>query len=328
MDLVIFGAGASLGAALGDAQPPLVRDLLPALKEFAPKSWGALSAEQEQAFLDDFETGMSLILQAAHGEGPTFKWVFPLEGGQLQWSELQWDLAAFFFRFEHLPGSLYERFLRRIKDAGALPRVCFATLNYERLLGLAANALNTRCHVGRDGRPEDVRLCLPHGASFIAPAAKLSNTSKGLQLGGKGTIELAGLGPIMQLNTSQVQFLRTAADFEESRKDDSLYPPVMSYIEPEKFAASGGGFIARQRSILQEWIAAADRIVLVGVRVHPGDRHFWEPLARASGRILYVAPSAGEFTAWAASVGRQGDPAPLAMTWSEAFDPICEYLEI
>jgi hypothetical protein len=213
MDLVIVGAGASIGAALGEEQPPLVRDLLAKLKAFAPGTWGVLTPEQEAVFADDFEVGMLRILDAASGESFTFKWEFPLTGPIRQWSDLQWDLAEFFFRFEHQPGSLYERFLRRALVAGALPRLKVASLNYERLLGLAANALGIRCHMGRDGRPEDVALCLPHGASFIVPTSQLKNTARGAQLVGRGSMELAGVGPIFQLNTPNVDSLATLEAF-------------------------------------------------------------------------------------------------------------------
>ena len=50
-------------------------------------------------------------------------------------------------------------------------------------------------------------------------------------------------------------------------------------------------------------------LAIVGVRVHPIDRHIWQPLADTQAHILYLSgPSAAsEFSSLCANVGRTGD---------------------
>jgi hypothetical protein len=100
---------------------------------------------------------------------------------------------------------------------------------------------------------------------------------------------------VHQLNSRVDAILE--ADFGEMRRAGGMHPPVMSYIELEKFVAAGSDFVEAQQRRLREWISSAKRIAIVGVSVHPIDRHIWGPLAAAPGEILYAGPgrSADEF---------------------------------
>ena len=52
-------------------------------------------------------------------------------------------------------------------------------------------------------------------------------------------------------------------------------------------------FIQEQRDRTKELIAAADLVVIVGVRVRKHDNHLWEPLSQAAGKLLYCAGKGG-----------------------------------
>jgi hypothetical protein len=327
--LLVFGAGASIDGA-GPGRPPLTASLPDELVKFAPSSWGNLAPERIGAFRADFEAAMADTLARAAGPGPTFKMSFPLQGDALQWSVLQWDLAAFFFQFELVPDSLYERLVARVRRAQAFDRIAVATLNYDKLLCEATNRNGVRVHLGSEVQSDRLRLCLPHGASYIASTANVANDPRGLLLrpGAPGqALELVGGGPIFQLETRDVVVLATQDKFDAKRSASSAYPPIMSYIEPTKFSATGGSFIWRHRSVFASWAAAADRIVLVGIDVRSDDRHIWEPLAAAPGEILYVAPSASRFTEWSQRLGRR-DPDALPARWIDAFDAVCAFLDV
>jgi len=62
MKLVLFGAGASVGAGLR-ASPPLTSSLFSELKIFAPHNWGTLTEEEQLLFQPpNFEKGMEKLL--------------------------------------------------------------------------------------------------------------------------------------------------------------------------------------------------------------------------------------------------------------------------
>ena len=61
MNVVLFGAGASIGQA-GEGQPPLTGDLYNALKKKFPKSWGGdlpVDVEKLLANPKHFEAGIT-----------------------------------------------------------------------------------------------------------------------------------------------------------------------------------------------------------------------------------------------------------------------------
>jgi hypothetical protein len=88
-----------------------------------------------------------------------------------------------------------------------------------------------------------------------------------------------------------------------------VLPPVMSYYEPNKFTVSCADLIRDERSRFEEAVLSADRVALIGVRVHPVDKHIWVPLGKTNAKIIYIsgASAAGDFSTWAASEGRTGD---------------------
>ena len=175
------------------------------------------------------------------------------------WRSLQWDLAEFFFAFERAPGNLYDRFFDKF-SASALLSLRVATLNYDRLLQLAARHRQIElCYSRKPNLAEPLALCLPHGASYLAPTARAVVTGNGLVLSGSG--EIAGLipsldGPLLEL--------KDLYDLRSRRNE--FFPPAMSYIDPDKLTGSGQSFLLHQREVWCSWLRQANRVALVGVR--------------------------------------------------------------
>jgi hypothetical protein len=121
--------------------------------------------------------------------------------------------------------------------------------------------------------PKD-KVCLPHGnaclcCSGISATAGVSFTG-GISTGGS------------------VRVFRDQTDFL-SERNTNVFPPVMSYYEPTKFTVSCANFIQDQRAQFRQEVLAADRIAIVGARVHAPDQHIWGPLAKTNAKLLYLS---------------------------------------
>ena len=124
--VILLGAGASLHQA-GKDNPPLTKHLYHRLAEKYPM-W----REEQKSFEgnENFELAMQELLRS--DESNHRKLTFPRPS--LRSTELQWDLAEFFFGFTLTVNSLYERFNTRAAEAIRAGSLRFATLNYDTLL--------------------------------------------------------------------------------------------------------------------------------------------------------------------------------------------------
>jgi hypothetical protein len=200
---------------------------------------------------------------------------------------LQWDMADYFLsQFSATPESAYVALLQALKHD--ISRYSFASLNYETML------FQARALAGLQA--SDLPVCLPHGSA---------------QLCCVGISASAGVSYSGGLSTGGT--VRVFADMRDFHREKAanVFPPVMSYFEPAKFTVSCANFIEEQRERFAARVSSADVIAIVGVRVHPSDKHIWEPLAATPARITYVAgPSAAtEFERWASREGRSKDNA-------------------
>jgi hypothetical protein len=198
---------------------------------------------------------------------------------------LQWDMAYYFFtQFAATPSSTYVKLLAAL--APRISEYLFVTLNYELLLCQAKSIA---------GIPVDrFKVCLPHGNASLC-CSGISATAGASFTGGVST-------------GGNVRVFRDRTDFV-SERDTNVFPPVMSYYEPTKFTVSCENFIQDQRAQFEQEVLAADKVVIVGARVHAADRHIWGPLARTKANLLYLsgAKNAPTFAAWSSSQNRSGD---------------------
>jgi hypothetical protein len=198
---------------------------------------------------------------------------------------LQWDMAEYFYsQFTATAASTYLTLLKAIGDK--IDQYLFVTINYDLLL-FQARALA--------GIPvKNLKICLPHGNSCLC-CEGISATPGVSFTGGVST-------------GGTVRIFKNLADLR-AEKAKNVFPPIMSYFEPDKFTVSCSDFIADERNQYRLSILEASKVAIIGVKVHPIDKHLWEPLASTKAQLLYLAgsESAGEFSAWCKNVNRSGD---------------------
>lgn len=216
---------------------------------------------------------------------------------------LQWDMAEYFFsQFSATKSSVYAALIQTL--ACNIDQYLFATINYELLL------FQARAIAGVE--TDKFRVCLPHGNSCLCcegvSATRGVSFTGGVSTGGR------------------VRIFRDIADFR-AEKAKNVFPPVMSYYEPNKFTVSCSNYIQAERNRFQQAILSAEKVAIVGVRVHPIDRHIWQPLAKTKAPILYlsVPSAANDFSAWSENEGRSGD-LPVAKYFSDGLQELVEFL--
>jgi hypothetical protein len=198
---------------------------------------------------------------------------------------LQWDMADYFFtQFVATTSSVYAALIKAI--ASQIENYLFVTINYELLLFQARALVGVQL--------EKFNVCLPHGNSCLCCVG--ISATRGVSF--TGGVSTGG----------NVRVFRDLADFR-SEKGRNIFPPVMSYYEPNKFTVSCSNFIQPERGRFEQAVLSADKAAVVGVRVHPIDRHIWQPLARTKAQLLYLSgPSAAnDFSSWCANQSRAGD---------------------
>lgn len=301
--LLLLGAGASYGSESDKSLvPPLSANLFHELERFEPALWKIISKDVADQFVRDFEQGWLALAEK-------------MPGAQ---THAQRSMAGFFFRFGPTKDSLYRKLARRIEKAkwsGAL-----ATLNYERMLPLALHTSGVPTFCGP--RPQSftgIELCLPHGACHIFCDSAIGNAAA-VTMDGRA---VNTNGPVVAVDEPREFWLRIRTQ---------AFPPVMSYFEPSKFTTSGANFIQEQRSRLQELIADADKIAMVGIAVRDQDAHIWSSLASATAPIYYCSgkSSKAAFEAWAAKNRSAKSVVDVISEkyWNDDFDSICNHLDL
>jgi len=216
---------------------------------------------------------------------------------------LQWDMAEYFFsQFSATKSSVYAALIEALSSN--IDRYLFVTINYELLL-FQARAI---AGVSKD----KFLVCLPHGNSCLCcegvSATRGVSFTGGVSTGGR------------------VRVFKNLADFR-AEKSKNVFPPVISYYEPNKFTVSCSNFIQGERTRFEQAILSAEKIAVVGVKVHPVDRHIWQPLAKTKAHILYLSGSsaANDFSTWCANEGRSGD-LPIDKYFSEGLKELITFL--
>ena len=142
-----------------------------------------------------------------------------------------------------------------------------------------------------------------------------------------GAVSFSGVG--VKTAAGRIEALTGRDQFLQRIRRDA-FPPIMSYFEPEKRTSSGPDFIERQRARFAEQVKQAEKVVIVGVRVHPLDRHIWEPLATTNARLVYCAGQSGgrEFADWARSVARPGHDRVMEDYFADCFAELLQELSL
>lgn len=293
MNILFFGAGASYGSS-NASTPPLGPDLFAALQRHDPNSWGRLAAPWPARFLVDFEEAMAEFIAVGLFAAP-----------------LQWAMADFFFKkFLIDDTNLYIRLLQDI--ARSEQDVALVTINYDRLLFQAAAGIVT-LEVGDTIRPgKNLGLCLPHGSSVLKCESVRGSTGVSFT-GGVST-------------RGKISLINDVSEFDRER-GSNVFPPVMSYFEPNKFTCSGANFIAGQRQLFSELIGGASRVAIIGVNVHPLDAHIWDPLEQTPAKCFYLGGAAGaeKYRSWCQDTNR-GDDVVCERYFADGYDEMVAFI--
>lgn len=216
---------------------------------------------------------------------------------------LQWDMAEYFFsQFSATKSSVYIALIKALSSN--IDHYFFATINYDLML------FQARAMAGV--ATEMFQVCLPHGNSCLC-CEGVSATHGVSFTGGVST-------------GGRVRVFRNLADFR-AEKTKNVFPPVMSYYEPNKFTVSCSNFIQDERARFEQAILSTQKVAVVGMRVHPVDRHIWQPLAKTKATILYLSGSsaANDFSTWCVNEGRSGD-LPINKYFSEGLQELISFL--
>lgn len=282
----LFGAGASHGAgAVVPSCPPLGNQLYEALIEAYPQTWGALvQPDEDQAFRDTdlpFEKGMGLVWERREARA------------QL----LITDLALYFTRFEPRGNhDCYSRLLALLQLRGVLGRSTFGSLNYDCLFELAAGNVGLGVNYsGRPGPPGTLSLVKPHGScNFVMQGLGRNLVMKNVTVAGS---QHFFEGPVEPRHPREIAALYAAGP---------SMPPAISLYAPGKPSPMAHTFLDGVREYWGETVHAADIVVVIGARVVLDDRHVWDPIREAQGRVWYVGSPVGpDFAAFAADLGER-----------------------
>lgn len=266
--LFLFGAGASRGSEkAGISTPALGLNLFQVLRDYAPLTWGKLDREYGKYFQKDFEEGMNKVL-AQH----------PYDV-----SELQRDMAKYFFGFSPSSENLYVRIIERIGVEG----ISFASLNYDKLLEEAILRSNFSPTYGWEPINErKVDFCLPHGCCNLF--------LKGLDIP-VGALSFPFASNM--IDSSEIKIIRSAKELHDEL--EQALPPVMSCFNSKKTSAVGKSFLELQQERFEKMVHSASLVVIIGVQVREHDKHIWEPLSMTKAKLVYCSGrGSSDFCVW------------------------------
>ena len=318
-NLIIFGAGASIGSEENN-MPPLGNRLFDELVTFSPNGWGNIPEDLAKIFQNDFEKGME-ELSVKYPDSMT---------------QIQSVMAKFFFRYRPTTSSLYVKMAEKIKENqwdGSL-----STLNYERLLELSLRHAGLMPKFQSSGFPE-IEMCYPHGCcnffcEGLTGTGNLRIGRNGVSFGPGGSLNF-GQGGSLNFSSGGITTGGTSLkiindQFLFNQKIGEAFPPVMSYFITSKFTTSCANFIQNERDRFNKLVADADNIAIIGIMVREHDGHIWDSLASTSAAITYCAGSSGkQYSEWAKENRTDfKKDSVLDGYWDENFDEICTNVDL
>lgn len=266
--IILLGAGASFGSeAEGVVTPPLGRDLFAKLE-----SAGGVAAELpddlKELFRSNFEAGMARYRECVDDDAMRF----------------QRELAHYLAQFRPGPNSVYIRLIKAI----GVQRVIYCSLNYDLLFELSAAAMGFNTVYGTEKKKGYARLLKLHGSCNFWPDIPVGvirgSTFKG---GGRADIQ-APIRPLSQEDT-----------IYRCTHEDSLAPAIAMYAEGKPVNISPD-YIEEQQAQWVKSLRLAKNVFVIGVRVHPVDKHIWSELLKTKANMIYFGfPSdRPDFSQW------------------------------
>lgn len=297
MRIVLFGAGASYGCGgVAPAPPPIGGSLFPALRRLYA-NWRSIPREIATLFERHFETGMAEVIEK-HGfaVGP-----------------LMQEMARFFAIF-HIQNQSQNLYVELLKRAHRRSDIIWSTLNYECLLELAAAHLTWPVAYFADP-VEITERAVPvwklHGSCNFKITGL--EATRGVSYSGTGVVFGGSIQPIDPGQVSAHYSGNTA-----------LYPAMALYAAGKPISMSPSPIQDAQRR-WNEHVRESDRVLIIGVRPYPADKHLWTSLAETPAEVAVVG-SHKQYEAWAKAHRADGVVRILGDKWLEASGEAATFL--
>lgn len=300
MNIVLYGAGASFGSGkVEPAVPPLGNDLFDVLSRLFPTSWGKIPKDLSLVFRDNFEHGMEQIIQSNYSAV----------------NLLMQKMAIFFadFNLSDNGNNLYIEFFETLKEKSLLKNTVISTLNYECLLELAANRVGLSVSYFREPDQDE------NAASIWKIHGSCNFQLTGIQVGRGVIINSPNVlfdGNIKRLSPNQVRNVYS---------DENALSPCMCLYAKNKPVTIAPSIIAEKQSIWSEKTIEAKTICVIGVRPNPEDNHIWEPIAKSSGKFVFIG-SEEDFNMWTEKYRNSKENLYLGNRWDQCFNDIFDCL--
>ncbi|MGD9590072.1 MAG: hypothetical protein AB7Q37_18320 [Pyrinomonadaceae bacterium] len=295
--LFLFGAGASHGSGpCIPSRPPLGSQLFAEMRNAG--GLAARVSEQLAQEFENFERGMDMFWDERPGDV----------------AELLRDMSKYLVQFEPAPGNHYISLLQLIQETGC--DAILATTNYDVLIELAAH--HRRRSIGYHAFPRPPQNNIPllkiHGSVNFLPDTRgaVFNDCKFIQDADRGGS--AFVGPV-KVASSAAEVLAFCRD------ENSLAPCVAAY-HPKKKVLFSKEYIDFHQEQFRSAVESADRIVVIGLRIHAPDVHIWKPIAESQGNLFFVGFEPDEFESWKEKTAR--DSAQFLTTSFEEALPLIE----
>ncbi|MDN5868849.1 MAG: hypothetical protein L0H55_15800, partial [Candidatus Nitrosocosmicus sp.] len=126
------------------------------------------------------------------------------------------------------------------------------------------------------------------------------------------------------INTTEFE-IGTAEEVREYCKSNNSIPPIMSiYMRNKPFIGTSD----RIKQINQEWIrqiSKADKILIIGVKPNPDDKHIWDYISAANAEVGYIGDK-DQFEIWKNQFRKNKNNRYLGKYWNDSFNKSISFL--
>jgi hypothetical protein len=204
---------------------------------------------------------------------------------------LMQDMTFYFtgFRINGSGQDIYSQLFSSI-PADRRSEVLFSTLNYECLFEQGLSAHDVAVDYWADAPPlaDPIRLWKLHGScNFIPDPREVQMRREGVSYEGTTNVRI-------NANLLAIPDLDEVASWV--RGDTALYAAMCLFMVDKPIQIGLRAISALQKK-WQEEVARTNRVIVIGTRYHPQDRHLWEALTSTDADIYYVG-SESSFHEW------------------------------
>ncbi len=162
-----------------------------------------------------------------------------------------------------------------------------STLNYDLIFEITARQLGIPVIYSATESKGAIRILKIHGSCNFWPSFRVGALDGVVFEGNKVDVE----APVVSLNQSETIY--------RCEREKGLAPAIAIYAEGKPVKVSPS-IVEQQLKEWQQAVSEADKLIVIGVRVHDPDRHIWAPLSLAESPLWYMGLESDrdEFSAW------------------------------